>query len=92
MADVKTMELKKTQQTEAPTPEVAISGRKAQDFIGDVKGELKKINWTSREELMVYTKIVVGATLFFGVSLYFIDLIIQGVLNGLAAVVRFITG
>ncbi len=45
-------------------------GRKAFDFVGDIKSEFSKITWTSKQELTVYTKIVVGATFIFGMLVY----------------------
>ncbi len=80
------MEVKKTQQGAAPTatpkeiPSKEVTSKEAagkgwiQEFMGDIKDELKKISWTSPEELKVYTQIVVGATFFFGMGIYFIDL------------------
>jgi len=38
---------------------------------------------TSREELLTYTKIVVGATFVFGMTIYLLDLLIQGTLGSL---------
>lgn len=92
--EVKTMEVKKSQQISAHT-EAKEASRKAwslRDFIGDVKSELKKITWTSPEELRAYTKIVVAASFLFGLGIYVVDLIIQTVLNGLEFLVRLIGG
>lgn len=61
-------------------------------FFGDVKGELGRINWTTREEILVYTKIVVVATFLLGMAIYVTDLFIQSTLMGLAGVMRWITG
>lgn len=69
-----------------------ISGKKAFDFVGDIKTELKKVSWTNREELKVYTKVVVGVTFFFGLAVYFADVCIQYGLAGLNTVLRLITG
>lgn len=62
------------------------------DFIGEVKAEVGRITWTSAEELRVYVKVVVGATLVFGFGIYLVDLTIQGVLHGLSAIVRAVIG
>jgi len=61
-------------------------------FVGDIKTEFNKISWTSREELKTYTQIVVGATFIMGLSIYAIDLLIQGALTGLGNTIRLITG
>lgn len=85
--NVKALEAKKPQST-ARTEETVVTGGKAIDFIGDVKAELKKINWTSPEELQVYTKIVVGMTFFLGMGIYATDLVIQSFLSGLGVLFR----
>lgn len=89
-AEVKSMDIKKTQQTSAA--ENALSKRKVQDFVADIKSEIFKINWTSREELLVYTQIVVWTTLVMGLGIYVLDLIIQSCLAGLSFLIRFIGG
>lgn len=90
------MEVKKTttqQQIAASTSkEAALSSWKPAEWLGGIKDEFRKITWTSPEELKVYTKIVVGATFFFGMGIYFMDLLIQGFLNGLALAIRLIAG
>ncbi len=73
-------------------PEKTIGTESIGSFIGDMKGELAKVTWTSREEMQLYIKVVVMSTLVFGLGIYFVDLIIQGVLMGLGAVVRLIGG
>lgn len=92
--EVKTMDVKKTQQLAngSTSREVAAPRKKARDFIGDIKSELMKINWTSPEELKTYTKIVVGATFFCGMGLYAMDIIIQTSLNMLESVLRLVVG
>ncbi len=87
-AEVKSMEIKKPQQS---ATEQALTTKRVQAFVTDVKSEIQKITWTSREELLVYTKIVVGATLVFGMSIYVLDLLIQGTLGGLNLLLQFIS-
>ncbi len=85
------MEMKRTQTTSEP--ETVVSNTKAAaDFVGDLKTEIGKINWTSKEELISYTKIVVGATFVFGIGIYFVDLMIQTVFHGLNYLIRLISG
>lgn len=62
------------------------------DYVGDLKAELKKVNWTSKDELLVYTKIVVISTFVFGMGTFFCDVFIQSVLTGLSTVVKMIGG
>lgn len=90
-AEVKSMEVKKPQQAVATT-ERSFSLKRARDFVTDVKSEIQKITWTSREELVVYTKIVVGATFAFGMVIYLLDLLIQGTLGTLNFFLHLISG
>lgn len=62
------------------------------DYIGDLKVELKKVTWTSKDELKVYTKIVVVSTFFFGMGTFLSDVFIQNVLKGMSALVKMIGG
>lgn len=88
--EVKSMELKKNQQT--IEIEQALSTKKVEGFIADIKSEVHKVTWTSRDELSTYTKIVVCATLLFGISIYLLDLMIQGFLSGLSVLLHLIGG
>lgn len=94
--EVDAMEVKKTQQLASDASkearDVPVTEVKSKDFLGDVKAELKKISWTTPEELRTYTKIVIGATFLFGMGVYFTDLIIQFVLNVLESTIRLIGG
>jgi len=67
-------------------------GLKVVNFIGDVKQELNKVDWTSKDELKSYTKIVLVSIFVFGMFVYFIDLFIQSFLGGINVLVKFITG
>ena len=91
------MEIKKTQ-----TQPVAASNQKekdaaarawrVRDFVGEIKEEIQKISWTNPQELKTYTQLVVGATFFFGMGIYALDLVIQAVLATLSTAVRYIAG
>ncbi len=70
----------------------SFSLRKAHDFLESIKQELSKIHWTDGEEARVYAKIVVGATFFFGMAIYFSDVVIQRCLHMLDTVFRWIFG
>jgi preprotein translocase subunit SecE len=93
-AEVKAMDIKKTQQpTTVSTPkEPAAAAPSAKDFVSNIKAEFSKISWTDSEELKLYTKMVVGATFIMGMSIYGIDLFIQGVLNSLSHIIQFLFG
>lgn len=85
--EIKTMDIKKPQQTTEQT--VSLKGVKK--FAEDIKGEIHRITWTSRSELIFYTKVVVLSTLIFGLSIYALDLTIQSVLNTLSYIVHLIS-
>lgn len=78
--------------TGATAPEKSIGTESVGNFIHDMKSELAKVTWTSREEMQLYIKVVVASTVVFGLGIYFVDLIIQGVLMSLGALVRLIGG
>jgi preprotein translocase subunit SecE len=83
--NLKTLEAKKPQPIASPkTDDSTSSSTGVIQFIGEVKVEMKKISWSTPEELQTYTKIVVMMTLLLGIGIYIVDLLIQGVLNGLA--------
>lgn len=93
-AEVKAMDLKKTQQsvTVSTSKEPLAVTPSTKDLLADVKSEFSKISWTDSEELRLYTKMVVGATFTMGMSIYVVDLLIQGVLNSLGNVIQFLFG
>ena len=66
--------------------------KKKQSFFREVINELKKVTWTTREELMVSTKAVVIATFVFGLTIYLCDLMIRGTVTGIGVLVRMIFG
>ncbi len=86
------MEVKRPSSSTTSTAEKANSGSKTREFISDVKGEITKINWTSKEELIAYTKIVMIAAFTFGLGVYIVDLLIQSFLSGLSALIKLISG
>lgn len=62
------------------------------NFIDEAKAEFKKISWTSRDELRVYTKIVVWATFIFGMGIYVADFFIQKSLYGMDFILKWLIG
>ena len=59
-------------------------------FIHELKEELKKVTWTSKEELLLCTKVVVASTFLLGMGIYLVDLLIKGVLNGITGLVHLL--
>lgn len=83
---VKTMNAKKSEKAMTGT------ARKGEPYLSQLKSEFKKITWTDREQLLVYTKIVVGATFFFGIGIYTVDVLIRSVLSALELIGRTFFG
>jgi len=50
-------------------------------FLREVRAELRKVTWPSKNEVYSTTIVVIIATVFFGFYLYFMDLIFSWVLN-----------
>ncbi|NGX54724.1 MAG: Protein translocase subunit SecE [Chlamydiae bacterium] len=69
-----------------------MEGKKLIAFVGDVKQELKKVDWTDKEELIVCTKIVLASTFLFGLFVYINDLVVQGFLNTIHFLVKVVFG
>ena len=61
-------------------------------YFREVQNELKKVTWTSKEELILCTKAVIAATFIFGLAIYLVDLAIRGGLEGIASLFRMIFG
>lgn len=70
----------------------AMTEKKKLSYFREVQNELKKVTWTSKEELFLCTKAVVLATLAFGMAIYLVDLAIRGSLESAGAIFRMIFG
>ncbi len=77
--------------TDAPAQQ-ASKKKRLFNYIQELKEELKKVSWTTKDELNLSTKLVIGATFFFGIGIYLFDLVIKGCLDFVALVVHFIFG
>jgi len=55
--------------------------RKLGNFLKDVKAELKKVTWPSKNEVTSTTIVVIAATVFFGFYLFFMDLLFSWVIS-----------
>ena len=49
--------------------------KRLRNFLKDVRAELKKVTWPSRNEVYSTTIVVIAATIFFGFYLFFMDVI-----------------
>jgi preprotein translocase subunit SecE len=88
---IKEVEGKKVQE-KSTKKEVEQTTKGVWTYLEEIKDEFRKISWTSREELRAYTKIVLGATLFFGMAIFFADVAIQQILAGIDAIILKVTG
>jgi len=61
-------------------------------FLEELKQELKKVSWTSKQELKFSTKAVVISTFAFGVGIYIVDLAVKGALSTIGLLFRWIFG
>jgi len=50
-------------------------------FLKEVKAELRKVTWPSKNEVRSTTIVVILATIFFGFYLFFMDLIFSWVIS-----------
>lgn len=80
------------EQKVVPLNETVGSKVKYRSYIKELKAELRKVTWTSKDELVVCTKIVLGGTFAFGLGIYVVDLIVKGSLDGLHMLVQRIIG
>ena len=55
-------------------------------FYGDVKTELKKVTWPSKNEVYGTTLVVIVTVFFFGVYLFLVDILLR---NGVQQIFRF---
>ena len=51
------------------------------NFLRDVRSELKKVTWPSKNEVVSTTIVVIAATVFFGFYLFFMDVIFSWVIG-----------
>lgn len=61
-------------------------------YLQQLKNELRQVTWTSKDELVMFTKIVVVATFAFGLGIYGVDLFIKGCLTGFKTLIHLIFG
>lgn len=64
---------------------------KKTSFFQDMKEEMKKVSWTTKEELAICTRIVIGAIFALGLGIYVVDLVIRFVIQGLGNLIHLIT-
>jgi len=77
---------------ESGTQQAAGKKKRAFGYVQALKDELKKVSWTTQEELKFCTKIVIGSTFALGLGIYLADLVVKGFLDSVAIVARWMFG
>jgi len=57
--------------------------KRIRPFFREVRAEIKKVTWPSRNEVYSTTIVVILATIFFGIYLYVMDLIFSYVISNI---------
>ncbi len=50
--------------------------KKSRRFIAEVKNELKKVNWTKKEELFASTSVVIITVIILGIYIGLVDVVL----------------
>jgi preprotein translocase subunit SecE len=61
-------------------------------YIQELKDEIKKINWTTQEDLKFATKMVVLSTIVFGLGIYLTDFFVKGSLDAVKNILHRVFG
>ena len=69
-------------------PAESIKGwaERSKQFYGDVRGEMRKVSWPSRQEVTGTTIVVIAAVFFFGTYLWLVDVLLK---QGLAWMFKY---
>jgi preprotein translocase subunit SecE len=67
---------------------VSFVSRSSSDFMIATEGEMKKVSWSSRREIIGSTKVVILFTLLMSVFLFVVDLAFQAMFSGLGILKR----
>ena len=62
-------------------------GRKIKKFCKDVVGEMKKVVWTSKEDLKKSTKLVLVTVVAIGLAIAVVDLVCSSIINSIAGLI-----
>ena len=58
------------------------------EYLTEVKGELKKVTWPTKNDLIKTTIAVLVSSLIFGVFLFIVDMIFSRVINSIIGVFK----
>ena len=67
-------------------PTTALGGvmgwyRDLRNFLAEVRNELKRVTWPSRKEVYATTIVVIATSIFFGVYLWGLDVLLSTIVN-----------
>ena len=66
--------------------------KKKMNYFRQVQQELTKVTWTSKNELLLCTKVVIASMFVFGLGIFATDMVIRNSLNLLNTLARYIGG
>jgi preprotein translocase subunit SecE len=66
-----------------PAEKIKDLSERTTQFYGDVRGEIRKVSWPGRDEVVGTTLVVIGAVFFIGVFLGVVDQVLELGLLGL---------
>jgi preprotein translocase subunit SecE len=60
-----------------------VSGRwnRGRTFLAEVRNELKRVTWPSRKEVYATTVVVILTSIFFGLYLFSVDIVLNGIVT-----------
>lgn len=87
----KTMKLQDKDRKQSAEKKVGLSFSFSKN-LSNIKSEFEKITWTSRDELISLTKIVVISTFLFSLFIYFVDVLVQNSLSLLGNIFHRVIG
>ena len=56
---------------------------RARTFLTEVRGEMKRVTWPTRREVYATTVVVILVSVFFGLYLWFVDLVLSSAVHWL---------
>jgi preprotein translocase subunit SecE len=92
MDNVKEAPIKAVKEAPVKTRESSVGGvlskpagwwTQLRDFLGEVRSEMKRVTWPSRKEVYATTIVVIFTSVFFGVYLWGLDLVLSAALHWL---------
>ena len=81
------VEDKKSKKVEKKPNFFVRAGRRIAKFFKDVCGEMKKVVWTSKEDLRKHTKLVLITIVAVGVAIAIVDTVFSWIINSIAGLI-----